>query len=58
MGEPVFRSRPSKAAAPLELPGDGLRRGAKRASHPQSAGRPSVPGLRSSLAQDPALEDG
>ncbi len=57
MGEPVFGSRPPEAAAPLERPGDRRWRGAGRASDPQPAGRPSVPGLRSSLAQDPALED-
>lgn len=54
MGEPVFGSRPTKAAAPLEQPGDRLRRGA---SAPQPAGGQSVPGLRSSLAQDPSVED-
>ena len=57
MGEPVFGSRPSKAAAPLERPGDGLRRGTGGASDPQPAGGSSVPGSRSSLAQDSALED-
>lgn len=57
MGEPLFASRSPEAAAPLELPGDGLWRGARRASDPQPTGRQSVPGLRSSLAQDPALED-
>lgn len=57
MGEPVFRSRPSEAAAALELPGDRLRRGARRTPHAQPSGRPSVPGRRSGLAPDPALED-
>lgn len=58
VGEPVFRPRPSQAAAPLERPGDRLRWAARRASHAQPAGRPGVLGRRSSVAQDPALEDG
>lgn len=57
MGKPVFGSRPSQAAAPLELPGDRLWGGPRRARHPEPAGGPSVPGLWSSLAQDSALED-
>lgn len=53
----MFGSRPPEAAAALERPGDRFEGGAGRASNPQPAGRQGVPGLRSSLAQDPALED-
>lgn len=57
VGEPMFRSWPPEAVAPLEWPGDGVWRGGRRSSDPQPAGRQSVLGLRSSLAQNPALED-
>ena len=57
MGKPVFEPRPPEAVAPLEWPGDGLQRGAGWASHHQPTGRQSVSGLRSSLDQDPALEN-
>lgn len=57
MGEPVFGARAPEAAAPLERPGDGPQWGAGRTPDAQPAGRSGVPGLRSSLDQDPALED-
>lgn len=58
VAKPVYRPRPSEAAAPLERPGDRLRWAARRPSHAQPTGRPGVLVRRSSLAQDPALEDG
>lgn len=58
MGKSVFGSRPPEATSPLEQAGDRLWRDGGRASDPQPAGRQSVPGSWSSLAQDPALENG
>lgn len=57
VGEPVLEARPPEAAAPLEQPGDRLPCRDRWASDPQPARRQTVPGLWSSLAQDPTLED-
>lgn len=57
MGEPAFGARAPQAAAPLEQPGDGPQRGAGRPTDAQPARGPDGPGLRSSLHQDPSLED-